>query len=173
MIDDDHPRGVEPEVVGQLNQHGCATLRQAAFDLDTVGRRRRASAEAAVLNGATVLGAAILGAFAVGYSLPLAAGLVGIGVGVEALGRIAKRVGPAVRIGGAVLMVVVGFYLAPLDYRAVIYSIEEIKEEYGDLRVLPDVYFADTALVKLLTERLLAHPRVREERAADWPPLLT
>jgi cytochrome c biogenesis protein CcdA len=66
---------------------------------------------AAVLNGATVLGAAILGAFAVGYSLPLAAGLVGIGVGVEALGRIAMRVGPAVRIGGAILMIAVGFYL--------------------------------------------------------------
>ena len=66
---------------------------------------------AAVLKGATVLGAAMLALFAVGYSLPLAAGLVGIGLGVGGLRRITERVMPAARIGGGALMLVVGFYL--------------------------------------------------------------
>jgi len=65
----------------------------------------------AILKGATVLGAVMLAAFAVGYSLPLAAGLVGIGLGVGRLGRIAGRVMPVARIGGGVLMIAVGFYL--------------------------------------------------------------
>ena len=66
---------------------------------------------AAVLNGATILGAAILGLFAVGYSLPLAAGLVGVGLGVGQLGRVARRVIPAARIGGGVVLIGIGFYL--------------------------------------------------------------
>ena len=66
---------------------------------------------AAVLNGATVLGAAMLAVFAVGYSLPLAAGLVGLGFGVNRLGRIAERLMPTARIGGGALMIVIGFYL--------------------------------------------------------------
>jgi cytochrome c biogenesis protein CcdA len=66
---------------------------------------------AAVLKGATVLGAAMLAVFAVGYSLPLAAGLVGIGLGVGRLGRITERVMPVARIGGGALMILVGFYL--------------------------------------------------------------
>jgi len=66
---------------------------------------------AAVLKGATVMGAAMLAVFAVGYSVPLAAGLVGIGLGVDRLGRIAARVMPAARIGGGALMIIVGFYL--------------------------------------------------------------
>jgi len=45
------------------------------------------------------------------YSLPLAAGLVGIGLGIGRLGRIAERVMPVARIGGGAMMLVVGFYL--------------------------------------------------------------
>ncbi len=66
---------------------------------------------AAVLKGATLMGAAMLGVFALGYSLPLAAGLVGIGFGIHRLGSIARRVLPVARIGGGVVMVAVGFYL--------------------------------------------------------------
>jgi len=66
---------------------------------------------AAVLNGATVLGAAMLAVFAVGYSLPLAAALVGIGLGVGQLNRASRWVIPAARSGGGALMIVVGFYL--------------------------------------------------------------
>jgi cytochrome c biogenesis protein CcdA len=66
---------------------------------------------AAVLKGTTILGAAMLGTFAIGYSLPLAAGLVGIGLGVGRLGRWMQRSMSAVRIGGGVVLIVVGFYL--------------------------------------------------------------
>ncbi|HMA95641.1 MAG TPA: hypothetical protein VKP30_23290, partial [Polyangiaceae bacterium] len=66
---------------------------------------------AAVLKGQTIMGAAILAAFALGYGLPLSAGIVGIGFGVGRLGNIAKRIMPVARMGGGALMVVVGFYL--------------------------------------------------------------
>jgi cytochrome c biogenesis protein CcdA len=66
---------------------------------------------AAVLKGATVVGAVMLTVFAIGYSLPLALGLVGIGFGLAGLSRIAARIMPAARITGGALMVVVGFYL--------------------------------------------------------------
>ncbi len=65
---------------------------------------------AAVFEGTTLLGAAMLAAFAIGYSLPLAAALVGIGMGLGRLGRTAARVMPAARIGGGVVMMAVGFY---------------------------------------------------------------
>jgi cytochrome c biogenesis protein CcdA len=65
----------------------------------------------AVLKGATVLGAAMLTIFAVGYSVPLTVGLVGVGYGVGRLGRITEHVLPSVRIAGGILMIVVGFYL--------------------------------------------------------------
>ena len=66
---------------------------------------------AAVLKGAPVMGAALLAVFGLGYSLPLAAGLVGIGFGLTRLGNAAQRVMPAMRVGVGVLLIVVGFYL--------------------------------------------------------------
>jgi len=63
------------------------------------------------------------------------------------------------------------FMLSPDDYGTAVDSIERIKEEIGDLRLLPDAYFADTDIVRLLV-RLAGHPSVRAERGADWPPLL-
>lgn len=66
---------------------------------------------AAVLKGATFVGAAMLAVFALGYSLPLALGLIGIGFGIGRLSNIALRVMPVARIGGGALMVIVGFYL--------------------------------------------------------------
>lgn len=68
-------------------------------------------AGAAVLKGATVMGAAIFAVFALGYSLPLAAGLVGIGLGLGRLGTVARGALTAVRIGAGVLLIAVGFYL--------------------------------------------------------------
>ncbi len=68
-------------------------------------------AGAAVLKGATLMGAAIFAVFALGYSLPLAAGLVGIGFGLDRLGNAARGAARAVRIGASILMIAVGFYL--------------------------------------------------------------
>ncbi|MBI2932311.1 MAG: hypothetical protein HYY16_11725 [Planctomycetes bacterium] len=64
------------------------------------------------------------------------------------------------------------FYLSPQEFRAALDSMEHIKADYGDLRILPDAYFEDTEIVQLLAQRLLQHPKVKEERAADWPSLL-
>jgi len=66
---------------------------------------------AAVLQGKTLLGAAMLGVFALGYSLPLAAGVIGIGFGVGSLGRVAQRVMPVARVVGGLMLITVGFYL--------------------------------------------------------------
>jgi cytochrome c biogenesis protein CcdA len=66
---------------------------------------------AAGAQGAPVLGAAMLASFAVGYSLPLTVGLVGIGFGLGRLGRVADRVMPVVRVGVGLLLVGIGFYL--------------------------------------------------------------
>ena len=66
---------------------------------------------AVALKGAPVLGAAMLAVFALGYSLPLAAGVVGLGFGLGRLGAVARRIMPAVRMGFGVLLIGVGFYL--------------------------------------------------------------
>lgn len=66
---------------------------------------------AAVLKGATLLGALMLAVFAFGYSLPLTVGLLGLGLGIDQLGRIAKLVTPIAQYGGGVGMLAVGFYL--------------------------------------------------------------
>jgi len=66
---------------------------------------------AAVLKGATLMGVAMLGFFAVGYSLPLAAGLVGIGFGLGRLDGLTQRAITVVRIVGGTLLIAIGFYL--------------------------------------------------------------
>lgn len=53
----------------------------------------------------------MLAVFAVGYRLPLAAGLLGIGFGIGRLSRLAARVMPAARMGGGVVLNGVGLYL--------------------------------------------------------------
>lgn len=63
------------------------------------------------LQGQPWWGAVILGAFAVGYSLPLSAGLVGLGFGVGKLTSVLQRFAPAIKYGGGVLLIGVGFYL--------------------------------------------------------------
>jgi cytochrome c biogenesis protein CcdA len=66
---------------------------------------------ATVLKGSAVAGAAMFAVFALGYSLPLAAGLVGIGYGLGRLGNVAQRIMPAIRVCSGVLLIGVGFYL--------------------------------------------------------------
>ena len=66
---------------------------------------------AATLQGNTVWGAAILTAFAVGYSLPLAAGLIGLSFGFGRLTSGARRFVPGIKIASGVLLIGVGFYL--------------------------------------------------------------
>lgn len=63
------------------------------------------------------------------------------------------------------------FFLGPADWRAVVESLEQIKNDYGDLRTLPDAYFEDTALIRAL-RAFLEHPQVQADRKADWPSLL-
>lgn len=69
-----------------------------------------AAVGAAVLNGTPLLGALVLAVFAVGYSLPLAAGVVGIGFGLGRLGSVAQWAMPALRVCVGTLMIAVGFY---------------------------------------------------------------
>ncbi len=66
---------------------------------------------AAVWNGAPVMGTVLLAVFGLGYSLPLTAGLVGVGFGLNHLGRLSQRVMPVVRAGVGVLLIALGFYL--------------------------------------------------------------
>jgi len=63
----------------------------------------------AVLQGHTLWGGAILGAFAIGYSLPLTAILMGLSLGKSALKT--KKVATVVRISGGIVLTGVGFYL--------------------------------------------------------------
>lgn len=66
---------------------------------------------AVALKGTPLLGAALLAVFALGYSLPLAAGLVGLSFGLGRLGVVAKRIMPVVQAGFGLLLIGVGFYL--------------------------------------------------------------
>ena len=63
----------------------------------------------ASLQGAATKSALLMGMFAVGYSLPLMAILLGISFGKWAL-RTSKAM-PAIRVIAGILLLVVGFYL--------------------------------------------------------------
>jgi len=65
----------------------------------------------ATLQAHAAAGAALLAAFAIGYGLPLAGVLVGVGLGVERLSVAVRRAAPAIRIVAGVLLIGVGFYL--------------------------------------------------------------
>lgn len=66
---------------------------------------------AAILKGASLLGAAMLALFALGYSLPLTAALIGVGFGAEKLAKPAQRFMPAVRGFFGLVLIAAGFYL--------------------------------------------------------------
>ena len=56
-------------------------------------------------------GAAILTAFALGYGLPMAGGLVGLGLGMGKLTSVLQRGAPVIRTVAGGLLIVMGFYL--------------------------------------------------------------
>ncbi len=68
--------------------------------------------------------------------------------------------------------VVPAFYLAAPEWRAAVESVQRLAADYADVRLLPDAWFEDEPVVRLLRQRLLTHPAVQGERGADWPPLL-
>ncbi len=63
------------------------------------------------LQGQTMLGAIILGTFALGYSLPLAGALVGLGLGLGKLTSVLQRFATPIKVGAGLLLLGVGFYL--------------------------------------------------------------
>lgn len=66
---------------------------------------------AAALKGASLLGAAMLALFALGYSLPLTAALIGIGAGAGRLTGSARRALPAMKVIFGLVLIATGFYL--------------------------------------------------------------
>ncbi len=66
---------------------------------------------AAVLEGHTMRSAAILGSFAFGYSLPLAAGMLGLSFGVARLSAALDKYSGAIKTLAGVMLLGVGFYL--------------------------------------------------------------
>ncbi len=63
------------------------------------------------LQGQTFWGALVLGSFAVGYSLPLTAGLIGLGMGLGKLRTVAQKAAPVLRWASGLILITVGFYL--------------------------------------------------------------
>ncbi len=66
---------------------------------------------AAALEGHTLRGAAILGSFAFGYSLPLAAGMMGLTFGVIKLSAALDKYSVVIKTLAGVMLLGVGFYL--------------------------------------------------------------
>ena len=65
----------------------------------------------ATLQGQTLRGTAVLTVYAVGYSLPLAAAMIGLGMGVGKLTSVVTRLAPIVQKVAGVTLLVVGFIL--------------------------------------------------------------
>jgi cytochrome c biogenesis protein CcdA len=65
----------------------------------------------ATLQGQTFWSAAILTLFSVGYSLPLAGVLVGLGFGFGKLTSVVQQITPLIKTITGVLLLVIGFYL--------------------------------------------------------------
>ena len=63
------------------------------------------------LQGHTVWGAAILTVFSIGYSLPMAGVLVGLGLGFRRLTSAVQKTSPIIQKVAGVLLIVLGFYL--------------------------------------------------------------
>ena len=65
---------------------------------------------ASFVKGSAVWGLMMLTAFACGYGLPLAAMMVGLGVGVGKLSKTLTIVGTVVKYAGGIALVILGFY---------------------------------------------------------------
>ncbi len=64
------------------------------------------------------------------------------------------------------------FFLPKRAWTEAVVSMEGIVAAYPGFRTLPDTWFADEPIIVLVRDRLLKHPAVKAERAADWPELL-
>jgi cytochrome c-type biogenesis protein len=65
---------------------------------------------ASFVKGSAVWGLMMLTAFALGYALPLALGLVGVRLGVGKLSKAASTAGSVIKYAGGILLVGMGFY---------------------------------------------------------------
>ena len=65
----------------------------------------------ATLQGNILWGIVMLATFALAWSLPIAGGLLGLGLGLNALMTKLKRVETTIRIAGGVILVATGFFL--------------------------------------------------------------
>jgi cytochrome c-type biogenesis protein len=63
------------------------------------------------LQGHALWGAVILTVFSIGYSLPMVAVLVGLGLGFKRLTSVVQRISPVIQKVAGVLLIVLGFYL--------------------------------------------------------------
>jgi len=63
------------------------------------------------LQGHTLWGAAMLAVFSIGYSLPMAGVLVGLGLGFRRLTSVVQRINPIIQKSAGVLLIILGFYL--------------------------------------------------------------
>lgn len=64
------------------------------------------------------------------------------------------------------------FNLERKEFDTAIRSLHDIHERLAGLRTVPDVCFDDEPVIQLVREKLLVHPSVKADRAADWPDLL-
>jgi cytochrome c biogenesis protein CcdA len=65
----------------------------------------------ATLQGQTLQGAVVLAVYGLGYSLPLAAAIIGLGLGVGKLTSLVTRLAPIVQNAAGVILLAVGFIL--------------------------------------------------------------
>jgi cytochrome c biogenesis protein CcdA len=63
------------------------------------------------LQGHTLWGAAILTVFSIGYGLPMAGVLLGLGLGFGRLTAVVQKSGPVIKQIAGMLLIVLGFYL--------------------------------------------------------------
>jgi cytochrome c-type biogenesis protein len=104
--DKTEPAGLVEAMVFGLLVGGSTTLCSAACNPTlavTLG--------VATLQGQALRGAAVLTVYAIGYSLPLAAAMIGLGLGVGKLTSLVTRLAPLVQTTAGVILLVVGFIL--------------------------------------------------------------
>jgi cytochrome c biogenesis protein CcdA len=65
----------------------------------------------ATLQGHTMWGATILGSFAVGYSLPLAGGIIGLSLGLNKLSAVIQKLAPLIKASAGIILIGAGLFL--------------------------------------------------------------
>ena len=65
---------------------------------------------ASFVKGSFVWGILMLFAFSLGYGIPLAAGMIGIGLGIGKISTMMARFGTVIKYTGGIAMIIIGFY---------------------------------------------------------------